>query len=217
MIYIKAQVLSYIIFGGFLLTVVIPFVYRELLSKQMRGCILGEFWDSKGDRDFIPCKIIRETNGVAEVEPPRKHKKENPSIKNYFTRRDCVDRTQWPNKPIWSFMSIRVPVCSWEVGCVEPIDPRKEHRDYPITTASGFIQGIREEDQLLGYSALTQTAKELVEDVNKTLAGLNKAGGGNKQNKNTMIIGFVILGLVIIGIGIAVYMYMSSKFGGLGL
>ena len=224
---ISTSIFGYIVFGVIFILIFFPVIYRENLYRVMKGKILGEFWDSKGDREYIACKVIKEMlideldeNGVpvvgksqivAEIEPPKSHKKLYPSLKNYVTRRDCVDTTQYPNKPfLWSALSIKVKICSWQVGCIEPIDPRVEHQSLPITSSSGFMSGVREHDALDQLGMMMESMQGFMEDTAKKIAQLSK-GANNK----ILLIILAIVGLISVIGAIISFMSFSalSKIG----
>ena len=149
MIEVPIQWISYIVFGGLLLLIFLPFVYRENLWRQMAHKELGIFVDAKNDKEFIPCKIVNEyKDQTAELEPPKKHKELYPALKNYVSRIDCVTTERYPNKPMIGLLSIRVKSCMWRVGNPEPMHPieaQKEWKpffeDAQALIDTGFVYG----------------------------------------------------------------------------
>ena len=149
MIEMPIQWVSYIVFGGMLLVIFLPFIYRENLYRQMAHKMLGIFVDAKNDKEFLPCRIINEyKDQTAELEPPKKHKELYPALKNYVTKVNCVTTEKYPNKPIIGLLSIRVKSCMWRVGNPEPVQPieaAKEWRplfeDAQALIDSGFVYG----------------------------------------------------------------------------
>lgn len=145
------------------------------------------------------------SNIVLEVEPPPEQRKIYPTMGNYFTRRDCVDRAWWPSKAfLFPFLKIRVPICSWQVGCTEPVDPRDSHINYPITTSAGFTAGLREHDMLEGMGALVKSFESFMKDSLGQFMQLVKG----QVSKKMLIIGFVVIGLfAAVGAGLSFMAY----------
>ena len=118
-------------FGGMLLLIFLPFIYRENLYRQMAHKMLGIFVDAKNDKEFVPCRIVNEyKDQTAELEPPKKHKELYPALKNYVTKVNCVTTEKYPNKPMIGLLSIRVKSCMWRVGNPEPVQPIEAAKEW---------------------------------------------------------------------------------------
>jgi hypothetical protein len=231
--------LSNLTFGIFCAVVILLFVYYMKLWGQVGGInLVCEFWSSAGNRKYIVGYVAKEmlidktglpltkeqeaaltddekkqAQIVAEIGFTDKVIKKNPELKQtvYYTRRGLVDSARWPIGQQLIPITVPARICSWSMGCSEPIDPSEEHKKLPITSSPGFASGVRDHDSLMQTGMMLESFQNFMADMAAKMQAYAK-GGKSKG----MLIGLIVVGVLVVA-AIAISVMVLSKLQAIGV